>query len=103
MWKNLQSAFAWIEPEIAYTRLIVDYRKNWLALTARLLEVSGVVDRFRDAVQRVNGGGSLLLEMEPMLAPPLLSAPDSRPGLKWPEAAPQFSAAEVDPHEQLIA
>jgi hypothetical protein len=103
MWKNLQSAFAWIDPELAYTRLIVDYRKNWLALTARLLEVSGVVDRFRDTVQRLNGGSSLLLEMEPMLAPPLLAPPDSRPGLKWPEATPQFSPAEADPLEQLIA
>lgn len=101
MWKNLQNGFAWIDPEIAYTRLIVDYRKNWLAITARLLEASGLVDRFRDAVQRMNGSSSLLLEMEPM-ALPLLPSPDGRPGLKWPEAATEFSPAEADPLEQLI-
>lgn len=101
MWKNLQSAFAWLDPEIAYTRLIVDYRKNCLAITARLLEASGLVDRFRDAVQRMNGGSSLLLEMEPMTLP-ILPAPDGRPGLKWPEAATGFAPAEADLLEPLL-
>ena len=101
MWKNLQSAFAWIDPEIAYTRLILDYRKNWLAITTRLLEVSGMVDRFRDTVQRMNGANSLLLEMEPMtLALP--AATEARPGLKWSEPATSFAPAEADSLEQLI-
>lgn len=100
MWKNLQSAFPWIDSEMAYTRLIINYRKNLLALTTRLLEVSGTVDRFREDVQRLNGSSRPLLEMEPMTRP-LLPTPESRADLKWSEAAAGFSPAEAEPLEQF--
>lgn len=113
MWENLQSGFAWIDAEMAYTRLFVDYRKNWLAIDAQLLEVSGLVDRFREAVQRMNASSGLLQEME-SLGRWLHPTPDGRlllpeiPGLKWPghpggdDVATELSPAEIDSLERLL-
>jgi hypothetical protein len=113
MWENLQSGFAWIDAEMTYTRMFADYRKNRLAIDAQLLEVSGLVERFREAVQRMNASSGLLQEME-RLGQQLHPTPDSRrllpeiPGLKWPghpggdEAARELSPAEIDSLERLL-
>jgi hypothetical protein len=118
MWENLQTGFAWIDAEMAYTRLFADYRKNWLGIDAQLLEVSGLVDRFREAVQRMNASSGQLQELE-RLGKWLQPTPDGRPtggalllpeipGLKWPghpggeEAATELSPAEIDSLERLL-
>lgn len=64
MWENLQSGFDWIEAEMNYTQLFAEQRKSWLSLDAQLLEVSGLIERFRDAVSRLNAGSARLQEME---------------------------------------
>jgi hypothetical protein len=113
IWENLQSDFAWIDAEMAYTRLFADYRKKRLATGAQLLEVSGLIDRFREAVQRMNASSGLLLEME-RLGQSLHPTTDGRmllpeiPGLKWPghpggeEAAAELSPAEIDSLERAL-
>lgn len=113
MWENLQSGFAWIDAEMAYTRLFADYRKNWLAVDAQLLEVTGLVERFRDAVQRMNASGGLLQQMDDLgkiLHPETngrLLLPDV-PALQWPGQPldklddRELSAAEIDSLEREL-
>lgn len=107
MWENLQSGFAWIDAEMAYTRLFADYRRNWLAIDAQLLEVTGLVERFREAVSRMNASSGLLEQMEGyarVLHPEQngrLVLPEI-PALKWPGHSQgitldrELSSAEID-------
>jgi hypothetical protein len=115
VWENLQSGFDWIEAEMAYTQLYGEYRKNWLAIDAQLLEVSGLVERFRGAVEQINAGSAMLKEMEafelhlqtPRRAngQPLLP---EIPLLNWPgkpaslDPARVLTPAEIDSLERLL-
>ncbi len=89
MWENLQSGFDWIDAEMSYTQLFAEHRKSWLSIDAQLLEVSGLIERFRDAVSRINAGSAMLKEME-MYEQFLHSAANGKnllpeiPVLNWP-------------------
>jgi hypothetical protein len=114
MWENLQSGFDWIDAEMAYTQLFAEHRKNWLAIDAQLLEVSGLIERFRGAVAQINAGSAVLKEMEQFLQQVLVSSSNGRsllpeiPALEWPgkpadaEADRALSTAEIDSLERLI-
>ncbi|MDZ7344431.1 MAG: hypothetical protein ONA90_07935 [candidate division KSB1 bacterium] len=118
IWENLQNGFDWIEAEMAYTQLFSEYRKNWLSIDAQLLEVSSLVERFRDAVMQINLGSAMLKEMEQyeqlLHAPANGKSPDGRsllpeiPLLNWPgkPAGPEptraLAPAEADSLEQLL-
>ena len=107
MWENLQSGFDWIDAEMGYTQLFAEQRQSWLSLDAQLLEVSGLIERFRDAVARLNAGSTRLKEMETH-EQFLHAAPDGKnllpaiPVLNWPgkpggaEITRPLTAAEID-------
>ncbi len=113
MWENLQSGFDWIDAEIAYTQLFAEHRKTWLTIDAQLLEVSGLIERFREAVNRINASSAMLKEMEQFerfLNPSAngkVMLPEI-PALNWPgkpatiETGQALSAAEIDSLERLL-
>lgn len=114
MWENLQSGFDWIDAEMEYTRLFAEHRKSWLAIDAQLLEVSGLIERFRDAVAKINAGSAALKEMEQFLSW-LAAGTNGRsllpevPALNWPgkpaglEITRPLSPAEIDSLEAIIS
>jgi hypothetical protein len=119
MWEGLQSGFDWIEAEMEYTQLFAEHRKSWLTIDAQLLEVSGLIERFRDAVAKINAGSAILKDMEQYEQ--LLQtfsngkSPDGHsllpeiPVLNWPgkpgglEITRPLSPAEIDSLEAVIS
>ncbi len=113
MWEGLQSGFDWIEAEMEYTRLFAEHRKSWLAIDAQLLEVSGLIERFREAVARINAGSAGLKDME-QYEQLLHDAANGKsllpeiPVLNWPgkpgglEITRPLSPAEIDSLEAVI-
>lgn len=86
---NLQSGFEWIETEMAYINLYAEHRKNRLAIDARLVEVTGLIDRFREIITQINGSSELLRDVERFerqLRPAdnAASSLPTIPPLKWP-------------------
>ncbi len=113
MWENLQSGFDWIDAEMNYTQLFAEHRKSWLSIDAQLLEVSGLIERFREAVSRINAGSSMLKEMEQyeqFLHPPANGKAllPEIPILNWPgkpnglDLTRPLTPAEIDSLRQLI-
>lgn len=117
VWENLQSGFDWIDAEMNYTQLFAEHRKSWLAIDAQLLEVSGLIERFREAVSRLNAGSASLKEMETH-EQFLHAANGKNPGgrsllpeipvLNWPgkpgdaEITKPLTPAEIDSLRRLI-
>lgn len=113
MWENLHNGFAWIESEMDYISVYADWRKNWLTLDARLLEVSGLVDRFRDVVKKINNSNKLLKDIEQYELP--ISADSNgnsllpeMPTLHWPGQPPLpdrnhvMTPAEIDSIQRVL-
>jgi hypothetical protein len=114
MWEGLQSGFDWIEAEMEYTQLFAEHRKSWLGIDAQLLEVSGLIERFREAVAKINAGSAVLKDME-QYEQLLHDASNGKsllpeiPVLNWPgkpgalEITRPLSPAEIDSLEAVIS
>jgi hypothetical protein len=108
---------------MSYTQLFAEHRKSWLSIDAQLLEVSGLIERFREAVSRLNAGSAMLKEMEQyeqfLHSPANGKTPDGRsphgrsllpdiPVLNWPgkpsgwEITRPLTPAEIDSLRRLI-
>lgn len=61
---DLQSRYVWVETEIAFISLYASYRRKWLDIDARVLEVSGMLERFSEMVDQLNNTGALSREVE---------------------------------------
>ena len=86
---DLQSRYVWVETEIEYIRLYASYRRQWLDIDARVLEVSGMVERFSEMVQQLNASGELAqavedFEHELRASPDTLARFLELPPLNWP-------------------
>ncbi len=110
---DLQSRYVWVVAELAYLDLYARYRAKWLDIDSRLVEVSGMVERFGDMVRQLNANRDLIQEVEDFERQ-LRPVPDGAstlaklPPLQWPGKPEQeseiheFTQIEIDSLRQKL-
>lgn len=105
--ETLRGGFGWIETELDYIGLYAEYRKKWLQIDKKLVEVSGLADRFRQVVEKMNKNSRLLRDVE-QFDQQLMAGQNGRtilpaiPPMQWPgrPASPAtvhlLSPAQID-------
>jgi hypothetical protein len=110
---DLQSRYAWVETEMVYMQLYARHRQKWLDVDSRLVEISGMVQRFRDMVGRLNADREFTEEIEDFekqlrMPPDTLTPLLELPPLQW-QGRPDveinttpLTAAQIDSFRKAI-
>ena len=97
---DLESRYGWVETEMVYLNLYATYRRQWLEVDSKLLEVTDLTNRFSDLVNNLNRDQEQITEVEGFERE-LRSGADSTglfvdlPPLQWPgkpEHAEEYGA-----------